>query len=77
MLNCLDSYLELGGGQALGGERMRYSEGELTELIAFDDSTLHGIENLGTTSRVVLVIGVLHPGLTAAHNQGTACGWEA
>ena len=73
LLNCLDSYLELGGGQALGGERMRYSEGE---LIAFDDSTLHGIENLGTTSRVVLVIGVLHPGLTAAHNQGTACGWE-
>ena len=29
---------------------MRYSEGE---LIAFDDSTLHGIENLGTTSRVM------------------------
>ena len=70
LLNCFESYLELGGGPSLGGDRVRYSEGE---LLAFDDAVMHGIENLGTTSRVLLAIGVLHPKLTAAHKVGSAC----
>ena len=64
LLNCEESYLELAGGPALGGERVPYREGE---MIAFDDAVAHGIENLGHASRVILTVGVLHPRLSSEH----------
>ena len=66
LLGCEEAYLELGGGPRRGGQRIHYRAGE---MIAFDDALQHGVENLGASTRIMLAIGSLHPGLTRAHHR--------
>lgn len=53
----------------VGGERHDWREGE---AIAFDDTYEHEAWNRGTRTRVVLIIDVWHPGLSAAERDAVA-----
>jgi len=53
----------------VGGERHVWREGE---AIAFDDTFEHEAWNRGTRTRVVLIIDVWHPGLSAAERDAVA-----
>jgi aspartate beta-hydroxylase len=50
----------------VGGERHVWREGE---AVAFDDTYEHEAWNRGTRTRVVLIIDVWHPGLSAAERD--------
>jgi aspartyl/asparaginyl beta-hydroxylase (cupin superfamily) len=58
----------------VGGERHAWREGE---AIAFDDTYEHEAWNRGNSTRVVLIIDVWHPGLTAAEREAVAVLVEA
>ncbi len=58
----------------VGGERHEWREGE---AIAFDDTYEHEAWNRGGSTRVVLIIDVWHPALTAAEREAVAVLVEA
>ena len=56
-------------GSAGGGERREWREGE---AMAFDDTYEHEAWNRGSRTRVVLIIDVWNPHLTAAERDAVA-----